>query len=202
MLALQKRLFELFTASIVISVVIAVLFLLEFIPATEYNMAFVCTIGTGVFILINMRQLQRCTVDLVSLKLYYKYNYLSYLIFGAVSTIICGAAPVELFSVMFSFTKFVRYACAAVSYKKSLLIFHAVMLFVIAVTPFFLPEKYREQILKKKAYIKENKRRVILCPTCKTGAESYALDDSSPVCPYLSVYNGMRCSYYIPIEKK
>ena len=44
--------------------------------------------------------------------------------------------------------------------------------------------------------------RNILCPTCKTGEESYKLDALSPVCPYLSAYNGIRCPYYIPIEKE
>ena len=28
-----------------------------------------------------------------------------------------------------------------------------------------------------------------LCPKCKTGAESYALDPKSPVCPYLQFHN-------------
>lgn len=150
MLVLRKRLFEMFITSITISLIIVAAFLLEIIPGTEYNAAFVCTIGTGIFIGINIRQLQRCMVDLVSLKRYYKYNYLSYLIFFAVSTLLCIFTPVEFFSVLFSFTKFVRYANTAVSYEKSLLIFHAVMLLVIAVVPFFLPERYKERIAKQK----------------------------------------------------
>lgn len=153
MLVLRIRLFEMFVTSISISVIIVAVFLLGIVPGTEYNAAFVCIIGTAIFMGINVRQLQRCMVDLVSLKSYYKYNYLSYLIFVAVSTQFCIFTPVEFFSVLFSFTKFVRYANADVSYEKSLLIFHAVMLFIITVVPFFLPERYKEQIVEQKEYL-------------------------------------------------
>lgn len=46
------------------------------------------------------------------------------------------------------------------------------------------------------------KKRKILCPDCKTGQESYKVDPNSEVCPYFSCYNGVRCSYYVPIEGK
>lgn len=195
MLVLRKRLFEMFIASISISLIIVAAFLLEIIPGTEYNAAFVCIIGTGIFIGVNTRQLQRCMVDLVSVKTYYKYNYLSYLIFAAVSTGLCIFAPVEFFSIIFSFTKFVRYAKPDISYQKSLLIFHALMLAVIAVVPLFLPARYKKRIFS------ERKMRV-LCPNCKTGRDSYLIDETSPICPYLGCYNGRRCAYYVPIEKE
>ena len=46
------------------------------------------------------------------------------------------------------------------------------------------------------------KKRRILCPDCKTGEESCRIDPSSPVCPYYECYNGIRCNYYVPMEKK
>lgn len=49
---------------------------------------------------------------------------------------------------------------------------------------------------------KFKRKRVILCPTCKTGQDSYRLDNLSEACPYISCYNGMRCAYYVPIEKE
>jgi len=50
--------------------------------------------------------------------------------------------------------------------------------------------------MKKK--IKRKQR--IICPSCKTGMDSYAVDNSSPTCPYISCYNGVRCAYYVPVE--
>ncbi len=44
------------------------------------------------------------------------------------------------------------------------------------------------------------KKRKILCPDCKTGRDSYLLDETSPVCPYLGCYNGRRCTYYVPLK--
>ena len=47
---------------------------------------------------------------------------------------------------------------------------------------------------------KFKRKRRIICPTCKTGMESYSVDNSSPVCPYISCYNGFRCPYYVPVD--
>ena len=46
------------------------------------------------------------------------------------------------------------------------------------------------------------KEKKILCPDCKTGAESLLIDPSSEVCPYISCYNGYSCAYYAPQEKQ
>ncbi len=40
-----------------------------------------------------------------------------------------------------------------------------------------------------------------LCPNCKTGKETYALDERSPECPYLSLHNGRKCSMYVKLDK-
>lgn len=48
---------------------------------------------------------------------------------------------------------------------------------------------------------KKLKKR-ILCPDCKTGQESLVIDPSSVTCPYISCYDGVRCSYYVPIKEK
>ncbi len=46
------------------------------------------------------------------------------------------------------------------------------------------------------------RKRKILCPDCKTGEESCKVDPNSPICPYFECYNGIRCNYYVPMEKK
>ncbi len=46
----------------------------------------------------------------------------------------------------------------------------------------------------------KKKKKKILCPSCKTGRESYLQDENSPVCPYFSCYNGYNCAYYVNIH--
>ena len=46
----------------------------------------------------------------------------------------------------------------------------------------------------------KNKPKKLLCPDCKTGMESYIIDENSPVCPYLDCYDGYNCGYYVPME--
>ena len=45
----------------------------------------------------------------------------------------------------------------------------------------------------------ENKQ---LCPKCKTGLESVAVDPKSPVCPYIGCHNGSICAKFVPLENK
>lgn len=40
---------------------------------------------------------------------------------------------------------------------------------------------------------KNNKQ---LCPTCKTGQDTFLLDNRNPFCPYLHCHNGKTCSAY------
>ncbi len=35
-----------------------------------------------------------------------------------------------------------------------------------------------------------------LCPKCKTGADSYLLDNKSSVCPYMHLHNGKSCPMF------
>lgn len=44
---------------------------------------------------------------------------------------------------------------------------------------------------------KNNKQ---LCPTCKTGQDTFLLDNRNPFCPYLHCHNGKTCSAYEPLE--
>ena len=48
----------------------------------------------------------------------------------------------------------------------------------------------------------ENKKKPqrIICPDCKTGKDSYLIDENSPVCPYLECYDGYNCAYYQPVN--
>lgn len=48
-------------------------------------------------------------------------------------------------------------------------------------------------------YMKDNKD--YLCPKCKTGQDTYLLDNRNPFCPYLSFHNGDNCSMFKPMSK-
>ncbi len=39
-----------------------------------------------------------------------------------------------------------------------------------------------------------------ICCRCKTGKESYELDEHSESCPYIGCWNDGKCSFYIPLE--
>lgn len=41
----------------------------------------------------------------------------------------------------------------------------------------------------------------LLCPICKTGQDTYLLDNRNPFCPYVHCHNGVRCTAYIPSKK-
>ena len=40
-----------------------------------------------------------------------------------------------------------------------------------------------------------------LCPTCKTGKDTYLLDERNPFCPYLHFHNGTSCKMYQKLNK-
>ena len=35
-----------------------------------------------------------------------------------------------------------------------------------------------------------------LCPNCKTGRDSYLLDNRSPFCPYIKCNDGKTCAFF------
>ena len=39
-----------------------------------------------------------------------------------------------------------------------------------------------------------------LCPSCKTGKESYELDRFSEDCPHIASYKNSKCPFYLPLE--
>ncbi len=43
--------------------------------------------------------------------------------------------------------------------------------------------------------------KTMLCPNCRTGADSYRIDSRSPFCPYLSLHTGQACARFEPMEK-
>lgn len=40
-----------------------------------------------------------------------------------------------------------------------------------------------------------------LCPHCKTGKYTYALDPRSPECPYIYCHNGKKCAMYERLDE-
>lgn len=47
----------------------------------------------------------------------------------------------------------------------------------------------------------KSKAKVQLCPNCKTGADSYILDNKAPVCQYMHLHNGESCVKFKEIQK-
>lgn len=47
--------------------------------------------------------------------------------------------------------------------------------------------------------MKDNKD--YLCPKCKTGQDTYLLDNRNPFCPYLSFHNVDNCFMFKPMSK-
>ena len=41
-----------------------------------------------------------------------------------------------------------------------------------------------------------------ICPKCKTGKESYELDQYSDICPYIDYWKSGKCPFYKPFPKK
>lgn len=39
-----------------------------------------------------------------------------------------------------------------------------------------------------------------LCSKCKVGKETYAMDEHSEVCPYISGWKDNKCSFYVPLD--
>lgn len=147
MSVVKRRLIEMFISAAVLSVCIVTVFeVFNLLASTQYNIAIICIFATAVFIAVNMRQMHRCMVDLVRLKLFYKYNFIAYAIFAAINLIFAVFTPVSIFSLLFSFTKVFRYIYEPVTYRQSAVIFHIMMLFVIGIAPFTMPIRYRYRL--------------------------------------------------------
>ena len=41
-----------------------------------------------------------------------------------------------------------------------------------------------------------------LCTNCKTGKNSYLLDQNEPMCPYINCLKGKKCPFYLPLPKE
>lgn len=50
-------------------------------------------------------------------------------------------------------------------------------------------EGYADMLLKKQ-----------ICPRCKTGKDSYELDQHSEFCPYIGCWKKGKCSFYVPLD--
>ncbi len=51
-----------------------------------------------------------------------------------------------------------------------------------------------------KDLLKMNKNNEQICPTWKTGQDTYLLDNQNPFCPYIHCHNGKACSMYVPLK--
>jgi len=41
-----------------------------------------------------------------------------------------------------------------------------------------------------------------LCPECQTGLDSLKLDKHSPICPFLYLHSGDKCSMFVKVKAK
>lgn len=62
-------------------------------------------------------------------------------------------------------------------------------------------ERWKIQGLIKQKRRAEFKFKRKLCPKCKTGQDTYRLDSSSPMCPYIGCYNGKHCPMFVRMDK-
>ena len=76
------------------------------------------------------------------------------------------------------------------------LIFAVTILFIAIV---ILIKKTRKKKLTIQIH-KNDTDHSTICPNCLTGQESYILDSSSEICPYISCLKNGKCKKYIPIK--
>ena len=61
----------------------------------------------------------------------------------------------------------------------------------------FDDEDYEEEIKREKQELNRKKQ---LCPVCKTGKESYEIDNLSDVCPYMEHLKDGKCKYFVHLD--
>ena len=45
----------------------------------------------------------------------------------------------------------------------------------------------------------DNKEKLQICTNCKTGRDSFLLDNKNPFCPHLEFHNGISCGKFVPM---
>ena len=149
---IKRRLFELFTTSILLSIAIVLIFeIFAVFETNQYNLAIACVIAAGIFTVINTRQLYRCLVDMIKLKRFYFCNLIAYCIYSLVTLILAFFTPVELFSSLFAIMKVFRYIYTYISYRQSAIMFHILMFIIILIAPFIMPPRYKEKLINHMA---------------------------------------------------
>lgn len=90
--------------------------------------------------------------------------------------------------------------------EKIIFIIIAIFLFAFVIGVFFCAciiagsfdnEDYEEEIEREN---KELKHKKYLCPVCKTGKESYEIDNLSDVCPYIEHLKDGKCKYFVHLD--
>ena len=131
-----RRFLEFFFWEVVLSVVLTALATAEGNVTTKFISVGLSFTGTFVYAFINILFQRRCCVDLADKKLYYKTNYMAYLIFVFVNIICVYALDNTTYAWMFAVTKAMRYLYLVVPTVVSALFFHVVMLVVIYISPY------------------------------------------------------------------
>ena len=93
------------------------------------------TAGVAVYMLIQMRMLRQCYFDLQILPVFYLANYASWLAFAGLHGGLYYICNTEIYTWLFSITKFAQFSEYNISSLQSVLIFHGCILVLILAAP-------------------------------------------------------------------
>lgn len=131
-----RRFLEFFFWEVLLSVVVTALATAEGNTTTKLISVGLSFAGGFIYAFINILFQRRCCVDLADKKLYYKTNYIAYLIFVFVNIICAFTLNSVSYAWMFAITRAMRYLYVVVPNVVSALFFHAVMLVIIYISPY------------------------------------------------------------------
>jgi hypothetical protein len=131
-----RRFFEFFFWEIILSVIITALATAEGNATTKLISVGLSFAGIFIYAFINVLFQRRCCFDLADKNLYYKTNYIAYLMFVFINMICILILDGTTYAWMFSLTRAMRYLYIVVPNVVSALIFHGVMLLAIYISPY------------------------------------------------------------------
>lgn len=128
------RFLELLLTNAIISSIVTAMNLMEIVTTQAALYAWIL-MGTVVFVIINIKMMRQCYVDVGNKDIYYLANLLACTAFAIVSVIIYLTGARALFSWLFATTKIVRTVNMEIGMKYSLLLFHTISTASVFVAP-------------------------------------------------------------------
>lgn len=131
-----RRFLEFFFWEVILSVIVTALATAEGTITTKIISVGLSFVGIFIYVFINVIFQRRCCFDLADKKLYYKTNYIAYLIFASINMICIPVLDAATYAWIFSLTRAMRYLYIVVPNIVSALVFHIIMLLVIYISPY------------------------------------------------------------------